>query len=99
MGPAVASDFLYSFAAVQVSSVLSMLASELSQTVDNVNEVAAASLGNADTPVGAVVRILNGQMQALNHLETRVDELSQEVDGLSIGRNGQRSSLAAGSAA
>ncbi len=63
----------------QVSNVLAMLASELTRTVDTVNDVAAGSMGDPETPLGAVVRILNNQLQALNQMEGRVDELEGEV--------------------
>jgi TolA-binding protein len=82
---------------LQVSSKLYVLAQELSATVDQVNSLASASLGNPDTPVGAVVRILNSQLQALNQLEGRVDEMASDVDKIRLGPGA--SAIAAGRAA
>jgi len=64
---------------------LAGVAGELSRSVDDVNRLAGASLGDPETPLGAVVRILNGQLQALGQLEGRVDELSGEVARVSGG--------------
>ena len=71
-------DRLYARAQA-VSTKLAGVAAELSRSVDDVNAAAAAGLGDPETPLGAVVRILNGQLQALTQLEARVDELSAEV--------------------
>ena len=40
---------------------------------------AAASLGDAATPLGKVVRILNNQLQALSQVDARVDDLQQRL--------------------
>lgn len=52
---------------LQVSSALAKLASELTLSVDQVNELAAASLGDPGTPMGSIVRVLNGQLQVSGH--------------------------------
>lgn len=71
-------DRLYA-RAQQVASKLAAVADDLSRSVDQVNRMAASSLGDPETPLGAVVRILNGQLQALSQLEARVDELASDV--------------------
>jgi nuclear pore complex protein Nup62 len=72
-------DALYG-RAQRVSARLASLGAELSEAVEGVNAAAAQALGPADTPVGAVVRILNAQLAALGQLEGRVAELSAGVD-------------------
>lgn len=73
---------------LQVSGALSSLASELTCSVDQVNELAAASLGDASTPMGSVVRVLNGQLQALGQLEGRVEELNGQLAALKVAAPG-----------
>jgi hypothetical protein len=52
--------------------------------VDQVNDLAAASLGDPATPMGSVVRVLNGQLQALSQLEGRIGELGAQLDVLRV---------------
>jgi hypothetical protein len=40
-----------------------VLAGELTSSVDQVNRLAAASLGDPDSALGAAVRVLNTQLQ------------------------------------
>lgn len=80
-----------------MSQTLGVVASELSATVDQVNSLASASLGDPDTPAGAVVRILNSQLQALSQLEGRVDEMVSDYE--QIRRGSGPSAIAAGRAA
>ena len=49
--------------APQVSHTLGVLAGELTSSVDQVNRLAAASLGDPDSALGAAVRVLNTQLQ------------------------------------
>eukprot|EP00798_Chlamydomonas_sp_ICE-L_P016744 gene16744-23016_t len=51
--------------AEKVSSSLMVLGSELHGVVGSVNELSAVSMGDPSSPVGAIVRILNNQLQAL----------------------------------
>lgn len=69
---------------LQVSSALNTLAAELTRSVDQVNDLAAASLGDPATPMGSVVRVLNGQLQALSQLEGRIGELGAQLDVLRV---------------
>ena len=39
-----------------------------------------ASLGDPDTPLGKVVRILNNQLQALTHVDERTASLQARLD-------------------
>jgi nuclear pore complex protein Nup62 len=73
---------------LQVNGALSVLASELTRSVDQVNELASASLGDPSTPMGSVVRVLNGQLQALGQLEGRIEELSGQLEGLKVAMPG-----------
>jgi nuclear pore complex protein Nup62 len=41
--------------------------------------LAAASLGDAATPLGKAVRILNNQLQALAQADARIEELGQRL--------------------
>jgi nuclear pore complex protein Nup62 len=72
----------------QVSGALSVLATELTRSVDHVNDLAAASLGDPSTPMGSVVRVLNGQLQALNQLEGRIEELNGQLEALKVAAPG-----------
>eukprot|EP00878_Enallax_costatus_P036453 GHUV01040940.1.p1 GENE.GHUV01040940.1~~GHUV01040940.1.p1 ORF type:complete len:604 (+),score=248.82 GHUV01040940.1:79-1890(+) len=76
-------DRLYARAQA-VSTALGSLATELTRSVDQVNELAAASLGDPSTPMGSVVRVLNGQLQALSQLECRIEELNGQIDNLKL---------------
>lgn len=69
---------------LQVSNALGVLATELTRSVDQVNDLAAASLGDPSTPMGSVVRVLNGQLQALGQLESRIEELNGQLDALRV---------------
>eukprot|EP00882_Tetradesmus_deserticola_P020053 GHRQ01021608.1.p1 GENE.GHRQ01021608.1~~GHRQ01021608.1.p1 ORF type:complete len:218 (+),score=115.10 GHRQ01021608.1:43-654(+) len=80
-------DRLYSRAQA-VSGSLSVLAMELTRSVDQVNDLAAASLGDPSTPMGSVVRVLNGQLQALGQLEGRIEELNGQLDALKVAAPG-----------
>lgn len=44
--------------------------------------IAAATLGDASTPLAKVVRILNNQLQALTTVDVRTDELSARLAAL-----------------
>jgi hypothetical protein len=46
---------------------------------------AGAALGDPSSPVGAVVRILNNQMQALAQIESRAGQLGAELERISLG--------------
>ena len=63
-----------------------MLASDLTATVSKVNASASASLGEPTSPLGAIVRILNSNLAALNQVRC----------GRGGGRAGQASSLGQG---
>jgi nuclear pore complex protein Nup62 len=67
---------------VQVASALNVVASELNYSVDKINELASASLGDANTPMGSVVRVLNNQLQALGQIEGRIQDLDRQIDGV-----------------
>lgn len=63
--------------------MLGLLASELTATVSRVNAAASASLGEPSSgPLPAIVRILNGNLAALNQMESRLEELGGEVEQL-----------------
>lgn len=68
--------------AQQVASALNAVASELTYSVDKINELASASLGDPNTPMGSVVRVLNNQLQALGQIEGRIQELDRQVEGV-----------------
>ena len=51
-------------------------------------DLASASLGDPATPMGSVVRVLNGQLQALGQLEGRIEELSGQVEALKVSMPG-----------
>jgi nuclear pore complex protein Nup62 len=87
-------DRLYARAQA-VSGALGVLASELTRSVEQVNELASASLGDASTPMGSVVRVLNGQLQALGQLEGRIDDLGGQLDALRLAGGGGTSLIRA----
>jgi nuclear pore complex protein Nup62 len=58
------------------------VAGELTTSVDRINELASASLGDPNTPMGSVVRVLNNQLQALGQIEGRIQELDRQVEGV-----------------
>jgi len=76
-------DRLYARAEA-VSGALLALGGELQATVSSINELSAASLGEASTPLGAIVRILNNQLQALSQVEGRVNDLGGELERLAL---------------
>lgn len=65
-----------------MASALNAVAGELSYSVDKINELASASLGDPNTPMGSVVRVLNNQLQALGQIEGRIQELDRQIDGV-----------------
>ena len=67
---------------LQVASALNVVAGELSYSVDKINELASASLGDPNTPMGSVVRVLNNQLQALGQIEARTAELEKQIEGV-----------------
>lgn len=67
---------------MQVASALNVVAGELSYSVDKINELASASLGDPNTPMGSVVRVLNNQLQALGQIEARTAELEKQIEGV-----------------
>lgn len=71
-----------------MSGALNVLATELTRSVDAVNDLASASLGDPSTPMGSVVRVLNGQLQALGQLEGRIEELNGQVEALKVSMPG-----------
>jgi nuclear pore complex protein Nup62 len=66
----------------QVASSLNQVAGELTKNVDKINELASASLGDPNTPMGSVVRVLNNQLQALGQIEGRIQDLDRQIDGV-----------------
>lgn len=73
-----------------MSTCLVGLGEELSATVAGVNEVAGAALGDPNTPLGAVTRILNSQLQALSQVEARVGELAADLGAISLASQQQQ---------
>jgi nuclear pore complex protein Nup62 len=67
---------------LQVAGALAAVAGELTTSVDRINELASASLGDPNTPMGSVVRVLNNQLQALGQIEGRIQELDRQVEGV-----------------
>lgn len=68
---------------------MATLGSELQRSVGEVNEVAEASLGSVGdgpggNPLPSIVRILNNQLQALTQVESRVGQLSAELENLAV---------------
>lgn len=53
--------------------------------VSNINDLNAAAIGDTSSPIGAIVRILNNQLQALTQIDSRATELGAELEGLSAG--------------
>lgn len=72
-------DRLYARAEA-VSSSLLLLGAELQASVAHINDLNAATLGDTSSPVGAIVRILNNQLQALTQVDNRVSDMSAELD-------------------
>jgi len=66
-----------------VSAALMTLGEDLHATVGSVNELGTATLGDPSTPLGAIVRILNNQLQAVAQLETRTSDLGGELRRIS----------------
>lgn len=48
----------------------------------DVNEQVATSLGDQNTPLGKVVRVLNNQLQALMQIDARTRELNSAADAV-----------------
>lgn len=67
---------------LQVATALNSVAGELTYSVDKINELASASLGDPNTPMGSVVRVLNNQLQALGQIEGRIQDLDKQIDGV-----------------
>lgn len=67
---------------LQVATALNTVAGELTYSVDKINELASASLGDPNTPMGSVVRVLNNQLQALGQIEGRIQDLDKQIDGV-----------------
>jgi nuclear pore complex protein Nup62 len=65
-----------------VATALNSVAGELTYSVDKINELASASLGDPNTPMGSVVRVLNNQLQALGQIEGRIQDLDKQIDGV-----------------
>lgn len=81
-------DLLYE-RAERVGAVLGRVADQLAEAIADVNEVTAASLGDASGPMGKLVRVLNNQLNALTQVEAQTDELSEKLASLQTnGRNG-----------
>lgn len=61
------------------------MSQQLRAATEGVNSAAASTAGDPSQPAGKLVRILNNQLLALTHLETRTDELTSKVQELSTG--------------
>lgn len=72
-------DHLYARAEA-VSSSLLLVGGELESAVASINDLNAASIGDSSSPVGAIVRILNNQLQALTQIDNRVNDLATELE-------------------
>eukprot|EP00955_Chlamydomonas_euryale_P116307 366410-Chlamydomonas_euryale.AAC.6 len=85
-------DRLYTRAEA-ISSALMSLGTELQSAVANINDLNAAAVGDTSSPVGAVVRILNNQLQALTQIDTRASDLNAELERIAAGARQQTSGL------
>jgi nuclear pore complex protein Nup62 len=65
--------------AERTAATLAALGEELRETIAGVNESAAAALGDASTPLGKIVRILNNQLRSLNSVDARTQELGRQL--------------------
>eukprot|EP00887_Chlorella_sp_A99_P001142 scaffold14.g1142.t1 len=72
-------DCLYERAS-RVAASLSYLSDQLKAAIADVNDSTATSLGDASTPMGKVVRILNNQLHALAQIDARTEELSAALN-------------------
>ena len=72
--------------AERVAASLAAMGDQLRDTILDVNASAEASLGDADTPLGKAVRVLNNQLQALTAIDARTDELQSRLRELQANR-------------
>jgi nuclear pore complex protein Nup62 len=77
-------DRLYSRAEA-ISSSLFQVGGELQAAVSNINDLNAAAMGDTSSPVGAIIRILNNQLQALTQIDNRATELGSELGRIAAG--------------
>lgn len=68
--------------AEKVGGLLGHLGEQLKEAIADVNDSTAASLGDAATPLGKAVRILNNQLQALSQVDARIEDLGQRLGEL-----------------
>ena len=71
--------------AERMSGALVAMGVQLREAIEGVNAAAAASMGDPNQPLGKLVRILNNQLQALTHMDSRTDDLAGRLDSLSAG--------------
>ncbi|RMZ56988.1 hypothetical protein APUTEX25_005050, partial [Auxenochlorella protothecoides] len=78
-------DVLYA-RAERVGAQLADLGALLHRTVADINANTAASLGDTDSPLGKVVRILNNNLQALALIDARTEEARVRLNSLRASR-------------
>lgn len=82
-------DALYE-RAERVTFLMSRLGDQLTEAIEDVNKATSASLGDGNTPLGKLVRILNNQLDALVQLEDQTEELSVKLATLQQTTSQQR---------
>ncbi len=66
------------------------MGNQLQTSVGSINDLNASTIGDTNTPVGAIVRILNNQLLALTQIDNRVTDLAGELERMNMNGNSSR---------
>jgi len=75
---AVERDVLYQRTA-RLGTVLGQIEEQLTEAIQDVNSVTAANLGDSSGSIGKLVRVMNNQLNALIQLESKTNEVAEEL--------------------
>jgi nuclear pore complex protein Nup62 len=75
---AVERDVLYQRTS-RLGTVLGQIEEQLTEAIQDVNSVTAANLGDGSGSIGKLVRVMNNQLNALIQLESKTNEVAEEL--------------------